>query len=167
MSNPYLTDGPTLISFSGGRTSAFMLYQILQAHSGELPPDTIVAFANTGKEREETLRFVHDCAKAWNVRVHWLEYKIGSGNRAERYEVVGYNSASRAGEPFARLIKSKKYAPNSIARFCTEELKVNTIRHFLEQGQGWTSWTNIVGIRHDEGHRALKAYAKNAEGKSP
>lgn len=167
MSNPYLTDGPTLISFSGGRTSAFMLHQILQAHGGELPSETIVAFANTGKEREETLRFVHDCAEAWNVRVHWLEYKAGSGDKSERYEIVGYNSASRVGEPFSRLIRSKKYTPNSIARFCTEELKVNTIRHFLEQGLGWKSWTNIVGIRHDEGHRALKAYAKNAEGKSP
>lgn len=167
MKNPYLTEGPTLISFSGGRTSAFMLHEIIQAHGGKLPQETIVAFANTGKEREETLRFVHECSIAWNVHVHWLEYKSRSGKKSDRYSVVGYNSASRNGEPFSNLISSKKYTPNGVARFCTEELKVNTIRHFLEQGLGWTSWTNIIGIRHDEGHRALKAYDKNAEGKSP
>lgn len=59
--NPYRITGPALISFSGGRTSAFMVWNILQAHGGTLPDDVVVAFANTGKEREETLRFVHEC----------------------------------------------------------------------------------------------------------
>lgn len=54
-SNPYLIEGPALISFSGGRTSAYMLHQIIQAHGGTLPDDVVVAFANTGKEREVTL----------------------------------------------------------------------------------------------------------------
>lgn len=60
--NPYFITGPALISFSGGRTSGYMLRHILDAHDGTLPDDVVVTFANTGKEREETLRFVHDCA---------------------------------------------------------------------------------------------------------
>lgn len=67
--NPYLIEGPALISFSGGRTSAYMLFKILEAHGGVLPPDVHVVFANTGREREETLRFVHQCASRWNVRI--------------------------------------------------------------------------------------------------
>ena len=63
MSDPYLIQGPALISFSGGRTSAYMLKQIIDAHRGKLPDDVHVAFANTGKEREETLRFVNECAR--------------------------------------------------------------------------------------------------------
>ena len=47
-SNPYKIEGPALISFSGGRTSGFMLYHILQAHGGTLPEDYFVVFANTG-----------------------------------------------------------------------------------------------------------------------
>ncbi len=47
--------GPALISFSGGRTSAFMLRRILDAGGGTLFPDVKVAFFNTGKERPETL----------------------------------------------------------------------------------------------------------------
>ena len=70
--NPYKIDGPALISFSGGRTSAYMLYHILQAHGGSLPDDIYVTFANTGKEMPETLDFVHDCGVHWDVKIHWL-----------------------------------------------------------------------------------------------
>ena len=52
--NPYKILEPTVISFSGGRTSAYMLWKILEANNG-LPDEAIVCFANTGKEEEATL----------------------------------------------------------------------------------------------------------------
>lgn len=78
--NPYLIEGPALISFSGGRTSAYMLHEILRAHDGTLPPDVYVTFANTGKEREETLRLAvqtgprRPCSPRiqWKGRLRWL-----------------------------------------------------------------------------------------------
>ena len=48
--NPYKIPRPALISFSGGRTSGFMLHNIIQAYGGKLPDDIHVVFANTGKE---------------------------------------------------------------------------------------------------------------------
>ena len=158
--NPYLITGPALISFSGGRTSAFILRQILDAHGGSLPPDVHVAFANTGKEREETLRFVHECGSRWGVRIYWLEWRVDEPG----FEQVGYNSASRSGEPFAALIRKKGYLPNAVARFCTQELKIRAMRDFA-LNLGWEHWINIVGLRYDEGHRVLKALARNDEGK--
>ncbi len=53
--NPYLIEGPALVSFSGGRTSGYMLKHILDAHDGTLPEDVHVVFANTGKEMEVTM----------------------------------------------------------------------------------------------------------------
>jgi 3'-phosphoadenosine 5'-phosphosulfate sulfotransferase (PAPS reductase)/FAD synthetase len=167
MTNPYKIEGPAIVSFSGGRTSGYMLRKIIEAYDGALPDTVIPVFANTGKERNETLDFVEKCSSQWGVKVHWLEFSKRSGEKSERYETVDYATASRNGTPFAKLIESKKYAPNSMMRFCTEELKVNTIRHFVEQHLGWTTWKNVVGLRHDEGYRCLKAYARNAEGKSP
>ena len=41
----YKIPTPACISFSGGRTSAFMLKQIINAYGGELPDDIIVCFA--------------------------------------------------------------------------------------------------------------------------
>jgi hypothetical protein len=48
--NPFLINEPTCISFSGGRTSAYMLYRKLEANNMTLPSDEIVCFANTCKE---------------------------------------------------------------------------------------------------------------------
>lgn len=158
MSDPYFIIGPALISFSGGRTSGYMLKHILDAHGGTLPDDVHVTFANTGKEREETLRFVHECGMRWGVRVRWLEWKSRrkSVPVAERFEEVGYNSAARNGEPFAALIADKKSTPNSVARWCTEELKVKTLQAFMEANGYGKDYANVVGLRADEPHRAAR-----------
>lgn len=155
----YKITGPALISFSGGRTSGYMLHEILKAHDGQLPADVIVTFANTGKEREETLRFVQACSDHWNVPIVWLERAAEGG-----FSVVNHNSASRRGEPFKALIDKKGYLPNAVTRFCTVELKVRVMRDFA-QSLGWERWRNIIGLRYDEGHRVLKALARNDEGK--
>ena len=76
MKNLYKIEGPALISFSGGRTSGFMLWQILQAYEGKLPDDIHVVFANTGKECNETLDFVRDCEEKWSVPIIWLEFDV-------------------------------------------------------------------------------------------
>lgn len=171
--NPYLITGPALISFSGGRTSGFMLKQIINAHGGGLPDDVHVTFANTGREREETLRFVHECTTRWGVRVRWLEWKArpkGVEGRntpvADRFTEVGYNSASRNGEPFEALIARKQYTPNSVTRFCTQELKVEVMKWFM-QAQGYSTWANVIGLRGDEMHRVFKSIARDESGKQP
>lgn len=71
---PFHIDGPRAIQFSGGRTSARMLWGHLDAHDGQLPADTVVLFENTGKEREETLVFVDECSRRWSVPIVWLEW---------------------------------------------------------------------------------------------
>ena len=60
MTDPFKITEPTVISFSGGRTSAYLLWRVLQSNNG-LPDGSIVVFANTGKEEEATLQFVKDC----------------------------------------------------------------------------------------------------------
>lgn len=168
--DPFHITGPALISFSGGRTSAYMLWRILQAHSGSLADDVHVTFANTGKERDETLRFVHECATRWGVRVRWLEWrtrrvKDDEGQPvpfSDRFEEVGFNSASRNGEPFAHLIAAKGYAPNAVTRFCTTELKIRVMKHFM-QAEGYDHWTNVIGLRADEPRRVARALAPNNE----
>ena len=162
--NPYRIDGPALISFSGGRTSAYMLKQIIDAHGGTLPDDVHVAFANTGKEREETLVFVNECAKRWGVKVHWLEFRSRKTSLPieERFAEVAFETASRAGEPFATLIRDKGFTPNATMRWCTQELKVRVLKWFMQQ-RGYSNWINVIGLRHDEGHRVAKSRKPNKE----
>ena len=148
--NPFKIDGPTCISFSGGRTSAYMLWRVLDANGG-LPEEAKVCFANTGKEDEATLKFVNDCATNWNVPIIWLEYTGGD----PKFEVVDFDSASRKGEPFEALIVKRSFLPNSVMRFCTGELKILTIERFFKS-IGIDEFETMVGIRADEPRRVTK-----------
>jgi 3'-phosphoadenosine 5'-phosphosulfate sulfotransferase (PAPS reductase)/FAD synthetase len=148
--SPFKITEPTVISFSGGRTSAYMLWRVLQENGG-LPSEAIVCFANTGKEEEATLEFVRDCEKNWGCEIHWLEYR----NSEQKFERVNFETASRNGEPFEAIIKKRGMLPNTRARFCTVELKIRTMRRYL-QSLGWDEWNNMIGIRHDEQRRVVK-----------
>ena len=167
----YYIDEPTCISFSGGRTSAFMLYKILEAHNGKLPEFAKVTFANTGKEMPQTLDFVNEVEKNWNIEIVWLERfaRVAKQEEKNKYvyetKVVDYESASRNGEPFSALIKARKYAPNPVARFCTSDLKIRAIKDYLVNVCGFvTPFTSFVGIRADEQRRAVKMHGKIESG---
>ena len=159
MANPFLITEPTCISFSGGRTSAYMLWRVLDANNGIPPPDARVIFANTGKEDEATLKFVHDCSVNWNVPITWVEYRDAD----PAFTVVTYETASRNGEPFEALIRKRQYLPNPVTRFCTSELKIRTIHKYLKS-TGWTDHNETmdwIGMRADEQRRAAKIADKS------
>lgn len=128
--DPFLIEGPAVISFSGGRTSGYMLRRVLDAG---LRPDVHVLFADTGKERQETYAFVRACASRWCVEIVWIE---------------------RPGH-FTQLITDKKFLPNPVTRFCTQELKIRPMRQWM-LAKGYAHWTNIVGIRADEPRRVAR-----------
>jgi 3'-phosphoadenosine 5'-phosphosulfate sulfotransferase (PAPS reductase)/FAD synthetase len=148
MSHYTLPEGNVCIAFSGGRTSAYMLHQILEANGG-LPAGAIVSFQNTGREMPGTLDFVQECSERWRVPICWLEYRPNK----PWFEMVEYDTASRQGQPFDALIAKRKMLPNIDMRFCTVEMKIKTARRFC-RSLGWKHWTVARGIRADEAHRA-------------
>ena len=161
MIDPFKITGPTCISFSGGRTSAYMLWRVLQSNEG-LPDDAIICFANTGREDEATLEFVRDCAEYWQVPITWLEFR----DTEDRFEVVTFETASRNGEPFEALIRKRNYLPNPVTRFCTIDLKIRPIgRYLLSLGMADTKTEaenmSMIGMRADEQRRAAKIADKS------
>lgn len=144
-------DSEIVISFSGGRTSALMTIELLKDDKYK---DAIVIFANTGKENEATLKFVNEVDKYIGDRIVWIEY---NPDPAIWFNVVDYETANRNGEPFEALIKKRKYLPNRVARFCTQDLKIRPMKKYCQQVLGWEHWTNMVGIRYDEPHRWSKS----------
>lgn len=150
MGSPYLLpEGNVQIAFSGGRTSGYMLRQILDANGG-LPDDgrVLVTFQNTGREMPETLDFVQEVGARWNVPITWLEYLPTK----PFFEVVSHNRASRDGEPFEALIRKKQALPNQFKRWCSAELKTLTAKRYLVS-IGWKTWTSAIGFRADEMQR--------------
>lgn len=168
--NPYFINEPASISFSGGRTSGYMLHKILEAHDGKLPDYVKITFANTGKEMPQTLDFIRDCGEKWGVDIVWLEFgevSLKSENPKRfnySYDIVNYETASRKGEPFDRLIKLTGCLPTPVQRFCTGQLKVKTFRRYLEDQGFETPFLQYVGIRGDEQRRAMKIHNTIADG---
>lgn len=142
------------VSFSGGRSSAMMAKIMLENYDRD---QLIFTFANTGKEMNETLDFVHECDQQWGLNTAWIEY-----DPIDRFRVVSYETASRDGEPFAALIEKKSYLPNRVARFCTADLKVRPMKAYL-MSLGFEYWDCAIGIRKDEPRRYHKL--KAAQGK--
>ncbi len=155
-----LPDGKVQISFSGGRTSGYMLYKILEANNG-LPRNAVVSFQNTGREMPETLDFVRQVSERWNVPIVWLEYDITDEGK-NYFKVVNHNSASRNGEPFDKLINKYNRLPNARFRFCTGVLKMQTGQKYLKS-LGWKSWKHAIGIRADEPRRLTKKSEGNID----
>ena len=163
------------INFSGGRSSGFMLNNILDAHDRRLPNSAVVCFANTGKERPETLDYVHRLETEWSVPIVWLEYRYkptaagGAKDPRHCHVVVDYESASRDGRPFEELIRASSILPNVAMRKCSSEMKVRTVSRFLRRDLGWRNkdTRNIIGFRHDEPKRWMKAQMEHCTSEFP
>lgn len=151
----FKVDEPTCIAFSGGRTSAYMLWRVLNANDG-LPDDCVVCFQNTGKEHHKTLEFVRDCGERWGIPIVWLEYHWDSPHHVRE---VDFESAAREGEPFAEMLARYDKLPNPLTRFCTGKLKIQTGNNYLRHVLGWEEWDKMIGIRADEPRRATKILA--------
>lgn len=149
---------PRVISNSGGRTSGLLTW--LEMQNG-LGPNDYVIFCNTGKEREETLLFLHQQETVLGVPLIWLEYC-----RFNKWKRVSYKTAARAGEPFIEMLLYRRphsplFLPHARARFCTSDLKILVIEAFMKShGHGlktlqgdYEQYENLVGIRYDEPRR--------------
>lgn len=160
MRDPFVIDGPTCLSFSGGSTSGYMLWRTLQANPPEVRAQYLrVAFANTGCEHERTLEFVRECGLRWEVPIDWVEYRDDEAG----FALVDFDTASRKGEPFEAIIRKRNYLPNPVTRFCTSELKIRVMHKRLRE-LGWheryDGWDQFIGIRADEPRRVAKIRAR-------
>lgn len=139
-----------ILSFSGGRTSAYMLANY---------DFDLAIFCNTGKEAEGTLDFVRKCEEYFKKEIIWLEYTTEND---EKFKIVDFNTASRNGEPFEQLIKKRKYIPNQATRFCSMEMKALTIKRYLKSKNiDLENVDMLLGIRKDEPNRYFKLKDNN------
>lgn len=155
-----------------------MLRKLLDSGIG----DAITVFCNTGKERLETLDFVHEVETRWGVPIVWLEYhrvpaeqipsgvfptsrrnlnlekSKSKGETTHWFKQVDYLKASRNGEPFDEMLSWSSALPNVTSRICSTQLKLRTAMRFLFSN-GVKEYGPHIGIRKDESHRATEILA--------
>lgn len=146
-----------LVSFSGGRTSAYMTKYLLDNYKDIY--NMIVVFANTGKEFEQTLDFIKKCDDVYGFNTIWVEAVTNHQYRkGVTAKVVNHETASRNGEPFEQMIK-KHGLPNVVMPMCTRELKTYAIRAYCKQ-INFKKYKTAIGIRADEIDRIAQDHEK-------
>lgn len=150
-----------LISFSGGETSGFMTWLMLNRFRNDYDK-IVVVFANTGEENEETLEFVKQCDEHFMFGTVWIEadvhQEVGVGVTAK---IVDFATCSRSGGPFEDVIKTYGI-PNQAFKHCTKSLKTAPIASYA-RSIGWRagSYDTAIGIRADEIDRMSVNRVKN------
>lgn len=141
------------VSFSGGRSSAVMVDQVLQKWAGS--KEIVITFANTGREEQSTLDFVdavdRNFCRPRGHRVVWLEAVInGKGIGPSAVEVT-YEAANTDGGPFEAAIAKHGLFNHSFPN-CTGRLKSEPIHWWIRSVIGWEagSYDTAIGIRADE-----------------
>lgn len=151
------------VSFSGGRTSAYLLHKILEIIPKE---NLVINFANTGREDESTLKFIKDNEDYLNMKFNWVEFDLDE-NEKPTFKIVDYKTASRNGEPLYKAIKYSKYVPNVMQRRCTIASKIETMKRYMENLKlGFDDYITYIGIRYDEPKRwskELHQFGNNAQ----
>lgn len=149
-----------LISFSGGRTSGYMLHYLWFEWQDREKWNMKVVFANTGKEDATTLLFVRHCEQKWNIPIVWVEgYPSEKGKGwSVVHKIVDFWTAAIKGEPFEAMIK-KLGIPSTNAPFCSDQLKRKAIESYL-RSVGWRNYHKAIGIRADEMDRVNPNFKK-------
>jgi 3'-phosphoadenosine 5'-phosphosulfate sulfotransferase (PAPS reductase)/FAD synthetase len=137
------------VSFSGGKTSAFLRYKLGEVLGSQ--KEIVTIFANTGCEHEKTLEFVQRCSDHYGWNVVWVEAVVNPGHgNGTTHRVVNFDSADRSGRPFEDMIKEYGL-PGPGFLHCTRELKDRPIASYL-RSLGWQPRARsiAIGIRGDE-----------------
>jgi 3'-phosphoadenosine 5'-phosphosulfate sulfotransferase (PAPS reductase)/FAD synthetase len=161
------------ISFSGGRTSAYMLIKILEEIKAKNPVfdllnnDPLIAFANTGLEHPKTLDFVKKVSEyvldKYGLKIHYLEAGGVIKEAGKKYRTKleprrqDFLSLSRKGEPAFNA--AEEYGAFGMATpHCTREMKLAPLNEFASYAGKNT--IQALGIRADEAGRVKLAPKK-------
>lgn len=179
-----MNDLPKIVSFSGGHSSGYMLWRLIQQYP-DFRERFRVVFENTGKEHNATLDFVHEVETRWRVPITWLQYtrvdartltldqvkegktqtylaeRQDKGETTHWWREVNYETAARHNttpNPFDELLEWATVLPNVKTRMCSVQLKVRTRDRYL-YAQGVRDFEAYIGIRGDEPDRPAEILA--------
>lgn len=139
-----------VVSFSGGRTSAYLVHLMEQRRIKE-DLDVRYIYMDTGAEHPKTYEFIKNVVSHWDINLTCLRVvvnpELGKGNS---YEVIPVSEIKHDLEPWKAIVK--KYGlPYPAGAFCTREMKFNPVTKYCKDN--FDEYTTWIGIRADEQSR--------------
>lgn len=137
-----------VISFSGGRTSAFMTLEVLKIH-----PNAEVIFMDTGAEHPKTYEFIRNFSRFFGIKITCLRVVPNSKMRkASTYEQLTVDEIGPDLIPWKRMLN--KYGhPYVGGAFCTDRMKTVPFTKYCDAWYGKGNYDRWLGIRIDEPNR--------------
>ncbi len=142
-----------VVSFSGGRTSAYLVYLIEQMRkSGEWAEPVEYIFMDTGAEHPKTYEFIKKCVEHFGIELTCLQpdfnQPVGQGHT---YKVVSIHDCKHdmVNGAFAQLMR-KYGAPTVMSAWCTSRMKEETHDKYCNDKYGKGNYVTWLGIRADE-----------------
>ncbi|MFP2504588.1 phosphoadenosine phosphosulfate reductase family protein [Buttiauxella sp. BIGb0552] len=136
-----------VVSFSGGRTSAYLVHLMEQLRvSAEM--DVRYIFMDTGAEHPATYQFIRDVVSHWGIELTCLRVKVnpelGQGNS---YQIIPLESIGPDLQPWIDV--TEKYGtPYFGGAFCTRTMKIEVCERYCKDNfDTYDSW---LGMRLDE-----------------
>lgn len=143
--------GKQIISFSGGRTSAYLCYLLKQTGV-----DVDVIFMDTGAEHPKTYDFVRKCNEYFGLSITCLRTVVNPiKGKGVTYKVVPVEDIQQDLEPYFDMCK-KYSTPYTHGAFCTKTMKTVPFQKYCDGKYGKGSYNVWLGIRADEPKRLPK-----------
>lgn len=144
-------------SVSAGYSSVMMAIKLKEWYPDH---NIIYAMANTSKEREESLTFMDECNRYFNINMKYIEAKFNKKGVGVNFKIVSFKDLKRNGEIFEDGIK-KLGIPSKINAWCNRDLKINPLKKYADSIFGLDNYSIAVGIRIDELDRITDSYKEN------
>ena len=141
--------GANIVSFSGGRTSAFLVY--LMERERINGADVHYVFMDTGAEHPKTYEFIRNIVKHWGINLVCIRMEAKAMGKGVSYRVVDVNDIGPDLVPFRDMMR-KYGAPDASRPHCSNKMKERPFQKYCADHfkGGYTTW---LGIRADEPNR--------------
>ena len=144
-----------LILVSGGRASAMMARHI-QTSKKYNDFEKLYVFCNTGQERPETIQFLKDMVKYWNIPLNIIE-GVYSNERGigVRHKVVDFDTLDMKSRVFSEMIAHLNKikwtgVPNTAIPYCSDYLKTRPSHSFAKEIFSTTDYIKALGFRKED-----------------
>lgn len=140
-----------IVSFSGGRTSAYLVHLMEQLRKDK-GWKVVYVFCDTGAEHDKTYNFIRNIVGHWKIDLTCLRVVVNPEYRkASSYEVVGLDDLKHDLKPWKQIV-AKYSLPNVSMPYCTREMKSRPFDKWVADHVNgpFNVW---LGIRSDEPNR--------------
>ena len=142
-----------VVSFSGGRTSAYMIHRIQTMVSQGLIDNVKYVFMDTGAEHENTYSFVRQVVKHFNIDLVCLRSvmttEVGVG---ATWRQISIDDICGDYGPWKDMMKCYS-TPFIHGAMCTDRMKTAPYKKYCDETFGRNNYTSWLGIRIDEPRR--------------